>query len=188
MIAMGALENGMKEEELQPTVDAWRAASPRICQLWTDFGNAAKVVIQDRRTIETHGIVFSYRGGMLFVTLPSGRQLAYAKPKIEYDEYGRSEITYEGIGYVRKWTRLKTWGGKLTENIVQAFARDVLCYAILNLGNFHIVIHIHDEVVVEVPESVNVEKITRIMEQTPPWDVGLVLRADGYECKAYRKD
>lgn len=188
MIAMGALENGMKEEELQPTVDAWRAASPHICQLWTDFGNAAKTVIQDRRSIESHGMVFSYRGGMLFVTLPSGRQLAYAKPRIEYDEYGRPEITYEGIGSVRKWTRLKTWGGKITENIVQAFARDVLCYAIMNLRDYHIVMHIHDEVVVEVPESVKIETITRIMGQTPPWTEGLVLRADGYECRFYQKD
>ena len=121
-------------------------------------------------------------------TLPSGRQLAYAKPRIGYDEYGRSEITYEGIGSVRKWTRLKTWGGKITENIVQAFARDVLCCAILNLKKYHIVMHIHDEVVVEVPEEVKQEEITRIMGETPPWAKGLVLRADGYECMAYRKD
>ena len=185
---MGALENGMKEEELQPTVDAWRAASPHICQLWTDFGNAAKAVIQEHRTVRTHGMVFSYRGGMMFITLPSGRQLVYARPRLEVGEFGRMEITYEGIGTTRKWERLRTWGGKITENIVQAFARDVLCYAIINLQDYHVVMHIHDEVVVEVPEGVRLEQITRIMGQTPPWAEGLVLRADGYECRFYQKD
>ena len=188
MIAMGALENGMKEEELQPTVDAWRAASPHICQLWTDFGNAAKTVIKERQTVRSHGMVFSFRGGMMFIMLPSGRQLAYAKPQIETDEYGRPEITYEGIGSTRKWTQLKTWGGKITENIVQAFARDVLCYAMLNLKKYHIVMHIHDEVVVEASEDVKLGEITQIMGQTPPWAEGLILRADGYECWFYQKD
>ena len=181
--AMGALENGMKEEELQPTVDAWRAASPHICRLWTDFGDAAKTVIRERRTVRTHGMVFSYRGGMMFITLPSGRQLVYARPRLEVGEFGRMEITYEGIGTTRKWERLRTWGGKITENIVQAFARDVLCYAMMNLRKYRIVMHIHDEVVVEAPEE-----ITRIMGCTPPWAEGLLLRADGYECRAYRKD
>lgn len=188
LIAMGALDMGMKEDELQPLVDSWREANPHIVKLWNDVGRAAVKAVREKGCAETHGLVFTYEKGFLFVRLPSGRRLAYVKPRIEKDEYGRENITYEGTGQTKKWERIRTFGGKQVENIVQAIARDILCFAMRNLSDYRIVMHIHDEVVIEAPSSVSVKEITEKMSLTPPWAEGLVLNADGYECGFYRKD
>ena len=188
LIAMGALDIGMKEEELQPLVDSWREANPHIVKLWNDVGRAAVTAVREKGYAETHGLVFTYEKGFLFVRLPSGHRLAYVKPRIEEDEYGRENITYEGTGQTKKWERIRTFGGKQVENIVQAIARDILCFAMRNLSDYRIVMHIHDEVVIEAPPSVSVNEITGKMSVTPPWAEGLVLNADGYECGFYRKD
>ena len=188
LIAMGALDMGMKEEELQPLVDSWRKANPHIVKLWSDVGRAAVKAVREKGRAETHGLVFTYEKGFLFVRLPSGHRLAYVKPRIEKDEFGRENITYEGTGQTKKWERIRTFGGKQVENIVQAIARDILCFAMQNLSDYRIVMHIHDEVVIEAPYSVSVDEITDKMSITPPWAEGLVLNADGYECGFYRKD
>ena len=188
LISMGALDMGMKEDELQPLVDSWREANPHIVKLWNDVGRAAVKAVREKGCAETHGLVFTYEKGFLFVRLPSGRRLAYVKPRIEKDEYGRENITYEGTGQTKKWERIRTFGGKQVENIVQAIARDILCFAMRNLSDYRIVMHIHDEVVIEAPSSVSVKEITDKMSITPPWAEGLVLNADGYECGFYRKD
>ena len=188
LIAMGALDMGMKEDELQPLVDSWREANPHIVKLWNDVGRAAVKAVREKGCAETHGLVFTYEKGFLFVRLPSGHRLAYVKPRIEKDEHGRENITYEGTGQTKKWERIRTFGGKQVENIVQAIARDILCFAMRNLSDYRIVMHIHDEVVIETPSSVSVDEITAKMSITPPWAEGLVLNADGYECGFYRKD
>ena len=188
LVAMGALDMGMKEEELKPLVDSWREANPNIVKLWSDVGNAAMKAVRTKGMAETHGLVFSYEKGFLFVRLPSGRRLSYVKPRISPDEYGRDSITYEGTGQTKKWERIRTFSGKQVENIVQAIARDILCFAMRNLSDYRIVMHIHDEVVIEAPPSVSVKEITEKMSVTPPWTEGLVLNADGYECGFYRKD
>lgn len=185
---MGALDMGMKEDELQPLVDSWREANPHIVKLWNDVGRAAVKAVKEKGYAETHGLVFTYEKGFLFVRLPSGHRLAYVKPRIKKDEYGRENITYEGTGQTKKWERIRTFGGKQVENIVQAIARDILCFAMRNLSDYRIVMHIHDEVVIEAPPSVSVKEITEKMSVTPPWTEGLVLNADGYECGFYRKD
>ena len=186
--AMGALEMGMKEEELKPLVDSWRQASPQIVALWNDVGRAAMKAVRERGSERTHGLVFSYEAGFLFIRLPSGRRLAYVKPKVEDDENGRSTLTYEGTGLTKAWERIRTFGGKLVENIVQATSRDILCFAMQNMRDLSIVMHIHDEVVIEAPPELTVDEIVRRMTIVPPWAEGLVLDADGYECAYYRKD
>lgn len=147
--AMGALEAGMTEDELQPLVDSWRAANPNIVQLWWDVDHAAKECIKKRVPTNTHGICFNYQSGIMFITLPSGRWLAYVKPRIGENRFGRESITYMGVGSTKKWERLETFGGKLVENIVQGIARDILCYAMQTLKNCAIVAHIHDEIIIE---------------------------------------
>lgn len=186
--AMGALEMGMKEEELKPLVDSWRQASPQIVALWNDVGRAAMKAVRERGSERTHGLVFSYEAGFLFIRLPSGRRLAYVKPKVEDDENGRSTLTYEGTGLTKAWERIRTFGGKLVENIVQATSRDILCFAMQNMRDLSIVMHIHDEVVIEAPPELTVDEVVRRMTIVPPWAEGLVLDADGYECAYYRKD
>ena len=186
--AMGALEMGMKEEELKPLVDSWRQASPQIVALWNDVGRAAMKAVRERGSERTHGLVFSYEAGFLFIRLPSGRRLAYVKPKVEDDENGRSTLTYEGTGLTKAWERIRTFGGKLVENIVQATSRDILCFAMQNMRDLSIVMHIHDEVVIEAPPELTVDEIVRRMTIVPPWAEGLVMDADGYECAYYRKD
>lgn len=188
LTAMGAIEMGLTEDELKPLVASWREANPHIVKLWNDVGKAAVKAVREKGYAETHGLVFTYEKGFLFVRLPSGRRLAYVKPRIEKDEHGRENITYEGTGQTKKWERIRTFGGKQVENIVQAIARDILCFAIRNLSDYRIVMHIHDEVVIEAPSSVSVDEITEKMSITPPWAEGLVLNADGYECGFYRKD
>ncbi len=186
--AMGALEKGLTEEELPLIVDAWRQASPNITKLWWDVDTAAKDAVRFRTTTETHGICFTRRSGMLFIRLPSGRELAYVKPQIGTNDYGTDCITYEGIGSTKKWERLNTYGPKLVENIVQAIARDILCYAMKTLRDYSIVMHIHDELVIETEQSMSLDEICEQMAQTPTWAKGLQLRAAGYETEFYKKD
>ena len=188
LTAMGAIEMGLSEDELKPLVASWREANPHIVKLWTAVGSAAVTAVKEKGHAETHGLVFTSEKGFLFVRLPSGHRLAYVKPRIEKDEFGRENITYEGTGQTKKWERIRTFGGKQVENIVQAIARDILCFAMRNLSDYRIVMHVHDEVVIEAPPSVSVKEITEKMSVTPPWAEGLVLNADGYECGFYRKD
>ena len=186
--AMGALEMGLSEEELPPLVDAWRQANPMITKLWWDVDRAAMEAVRFKHTNETHGITFSCRSGMLFITLPSGRQLAYVKPKIGTNKFGGDCITYEGVGGTKKWERLDSYGPKFVENIVQATARDILCYAMQTLRHCSIVMHIHDEVVIEADPRMSLDAVCDQMGRTPPWAKGLQLRADGYETDFYKKD
>lgn len=186
--AMGALEMGLSEEELPPLVDAWRQTNPNITKLWWDVDRAAMEAVRFKHTNETHGITFSCRSGMLFITLPSGRQLAYVKPKIGTNKFGGDCITYEGVGGTKKWERLDSYGPKFVENIVQATARDILCYAMNTLRCCSIVMHIHDEVVIEADRRMSLQAVCDQMGRTPPWAKGLQLRADGYETDFYKKD
>ena len=186
--AMGALEMGLTEDELQPLVSAWRQANPNITKLWWDVDRAAMEAVRYKHTNETHGIEFSCRSGMLFITLPSGRRLAYVKPKVGENKFGGECITYEGVGGTRKWERLDSYGPKFVENIVQATARDILCYAMQTLRHCAIVMHIHDEVVIEADRRMSMQAVCDQMGRTPPWAKGLQLRADGYETDFYKKD
>ena len=186
--AMGAIEMGLTEEELLPLVDAWRQANPNITKLWWDVDRAAMEAVRYKHTNETHGIEFSCRSGILFITLPSGRQLAYVKPKIGMNKFGGDCITYEGVGGTKKWERLDSYGPKFVENIVQATARDILCYAMNTLRCCSIVMHIHDEVVIEADPQMSLQAVCDQMGRTPPWATGLQLRADGYETDFYKKD
>jgi DNA polymerase len=186
--AMGALEMGLAEDELPPLVDAWRQSNPRIVKFWWDVDRAAMEAVRHKHTNETHGIVFTCRSGMLFITLPSGRQLVYVKPRIGENKFGGSCITYEGVGGTKKWERLDSYGPKFVENIVQATARDILCYAMQTLRCCSIVMHIHDEVVIEADTHMSLDAVCQQMGRTPPWANGLLLRADGYETDFYKKD
>ncbi len=186
--AMGAIEMGLSEEELPPLVDAWRQANPNITKLWWDVDRAVMEAVRFKRTNETHGITFSCKSGMLFIMLPSGRQLAYVKPKIGTNKFGGDCITYEGVGGTKKWERLDSYGPKFVENIVQATARDILCYAMNTLRCCSIVMHIHDEVVIEAAPQMSLQAVCDQMGRTPPWAKGLQLRADGYETDFYKKD
>ena len=186
--AMGALEAGMKEEELQPLVEAWRKANPRIVKLWADVEEAAKTAVKEKTTVKTHGLVFVYRGGMLYIRLPSGRNLSYVKPRMGENRYGGECLTYMGNDFTRHWARILTFGGKLVENLTQGISRDLLCHALEQLRDMRIVAHVHDELIIECPQDTSVEEVCGKMSRVPEWAEGLILRADGYECKYYRKD
>ena len=186
--AMGALEAGMTEEELQPLVDSWRAANPNIVRFWWDVDRAVKECVKMRIPTETHGLRFDYRSAMLFITLLSGRRLAYVKPRIGENQFGGESVTYMGVGGTKKWERLESYGPKFVENIVQGTARDILCYAMQTLKNCSIVAHVHDEVIIEADRRMSVTAVCEQMGRTPPWAKGLKLRADGYECEFYQKD
>ena len=186
--SMGALEMGLAEEELQPLVDAWRTSNPNIVQLWWDVDNAVKTTVRQRLDTETHGIRFRYRSGMLFIILPSGRQLCYVKPKMGTNKFGGESVTYEGVGSTKKWERIESYGPKFVENIVQAISRDVLCYAMQTLRCCSIVMHIHDELVIEADPRMSLDVLCEQMGRTPPWAKGLKLRADGYTTPFYKKD
>ena len=186
--AMGALEMGLSEEELQPLVEAWRQSNPNIVQLWWDVDRAAMDAVKYHTASKTHGILFAYRSGMLFITLPSGRNLAYVKPKVGTNKFGGECITFEGTGGTKKWERLDSYGPKLVENIVQATSRDILCYAMKTLRCCSIVMHIHDELVIEADPQMSLQAVCEQMGRTPPWAEGLQLRADGYETEFYKKD
>lgn len=186
--SMGALEMGLSEEELQPLVDAWRTSNPNIVQLWWDVDNAVKTTVRQRLDTETHGIRFRYRSGMLFIILPSGRQLCYVKPKMGTNKFGGESVTYEGVGSTKKWERIESYGPKFVENIVQAISRDILMYAMRTLSHCFIVGHVHDELIIECSMGVSLDAVCEQMGRTPPWIEGLNLRADGYETMFYKKD
>lgn len=186
--AMGALEMGLTEDELKPLVDSWRCANPNIVRLWWDVDGCVKETVEKRVTTSTHGIRFMYQSGMLFIQLPSGRCLCYVRPRIGENKFGGESVTYEGTGASKKWERIESYGPKFVENIVQAIARDILCYAMKTLDNFRIVAHVHDEIIIEADKDMPLETICEQMGKTPPWADGLVLRADGYECSFYRKE
>ena len=186
--AMGALEMGLAEEELQPLVNAWRASNPNIVKFWWDIDRAAMNAVKYHLPDEVCGIKFAYQSGMLFITLPSGRRLSYVKPKLGTNQFGSDCITYEGVGGTKKWERLETYGPKLVENIVQATSRDILCYAMRTLSHCFITMHIHDELVIEADPRMSLSAICEQMGRTPPWAKGLKLRADGYETEIYKKD
>ncbi|MCD7752239.1 MAG: DNA polymerase [Lachnospiraceae bacterium] len=191
LTSMGALDMGLKEEELQSLVSQWRGSNPHITKFWWDVDAAAMKAVREKTDVSFGRLRFVYRSGILFITLPSGRKLSYIKPRITQNRYGRDSLSYEGVGESKKWMRIETYGPKLTENIVQATARDLLALAMLRLRNagFDIVMHIHDEAVLEVPEGVSsVDEVCRIMSIAPDWAAGLPLRADGYECSFYKKD
>lgn len=191
LTAMGALEMGLAEEELPPLVRQWREANPHIIRLWAQVENAAMTAVREKARVRLGRLTFHCRSGMLFITLPSGRKLCYVKPRIQTNRFGGDGLTYEGVGEGKKWTRIETFGGKLTENIVQATARDLLAEAMLRLrdAGFEIVMHIHDEAVLEVPIGhSSVDEVCALMAEAPAWADGLPLRADGYECEFYKKD
>lgn len=186
--AMGALNMGLTEDELQPLVTSWRDSNPAIIKLWWDVDRSVKDCIKQRGKTETHGIKFEYKSKFLFIHLLSGRKLAYVKPQIGENRFGGESVIYEGVGTTKKWERLESYGPKFVENIVQAMARDILCFAMDNLRQYGIVGHVHDEVIIEVEPHTTVEEINKIMAQAPSWADGLVLNADGYECMFYKKD
>jgi DNA polymerase len=186
--AMGAIEMGLSEDELPPLVDAWRQTNPNIVKFWWDVDRAVMEAVKYKHTTSSYGLTFSCRSGMLFITLPSGRNLAYVKPKVGTNKFGGECITYEGIGSTKKWERLDSYGPKFVENIVQATSRDILCYAMKTLRCCSIVMHIHDELVIEADPRMSLDAICEQMGRTPPWAKGLKLRADGYITPFYKKD
>lgn len=186
--AMGALAMGMQEEELQPLVDSWRAANPHIVDFWWEVDRAVKMVVKQRIPTEVCGIRMYWKSGFLFIVLPSGRKLAYVKPRMGENKFGGESVTYEGVGGTKKWERLESYGPKFVENIVQAISRDVLIYAMQTLRNCSIVAHVHDEIIIEADKRMSLEVVCEQMGRTPPWAKGLILNADGYECEFYKKD
>lgn len=186
--AMGAIEMGLTEDELPALVDAWRQSNPRIVEFWWAVDHAVMEAVKYKHTTTEYGLTFSCKSGMLFITLPSGRNLAYVKPKIGTNKFGGSCITYEGVGGTKKWERLDSYGPKFVENIVQATARDILCYAMKTLRRCSIVMHIHDELVIEADPRMSLDAVCEQMGRTPPWAKGLLLRADGYATPFYKKD
>ena len=188
--SMGALRMGIAEEELQPLVDAWRLANPKIVKLWYDIDRATKTCVKEHTTTESHGIRFVYQSGMMFIYLPSGRRIAYVKPRMGTNRFGGDSILYEGVDGTKKWSLIESYGAKFVENIVQASCRDLLAESMqrLKAAGFSIVMHVHDEAVIEAPIGTSLEEVCRIMGQTPAWADGLLLRADGYTCDFYKKD
>ena len=186
--AMGAIEMGLQEEELKPLVNAWRTANPMIVKLWWEVDRAVTRAVSDKTATETHSIRFTCQSGMLFITLPSGRRLAYVRPRIGENQFGGSAITYMGTNAAKQWARLESYGPKFVENIVQAISRDILCYAMQALRDCAIVAHVHDEVIIEADPGMSLEAVCERMGRTPPWAQGLLLRADGYATPFYKKD
>lgn len=186
--AMGALEMGLAEEELKPLVNAWRASNPNIVKFWWDVDSVVKKCIKENKSQKTNNIEFHCMSGMLFIGLPSGRQLAYVKPRIGENIFGGESVTYEGVGGTKKWERIESYGPKFVENIVQAISRDILMYAMKTLRTYNIVAHVHDEVIIEAEPRMSIDSVCEQMGRVPPWAKGLLLNADGYECDFYKKD
>ena len=186
--AMGALDMGLSEDELQPLVSMWRESNPRIVQYWWKVDTAVKTAIKEHVPTQVGSVRFFWKSGMLFIELPSGRRLAYVKPRIGENKFGGESITYMGTDAQKKWNRIESYGPKFTENIVQAISRDILAYAMNTLKDYRIVGHVHDEVIIEAPAEVSMNDVCELMGQTPSWVPGLLLRADGYECNFYKKD
>ena len=186
--SMGALEMGLTEEELQPLVNAWRNANPMITALWWDIDRAVKTTVREHIPTEVAGLKFTYESGFLFMKLPSGRRLAYVKPRMGINQFGSESVTYEGVSATKKWERLESYGPKFCENAIQAIARDILMHAMQTLRNCSIVAHVHDELIIEADRRMSLSAVCEQMGRTPPWAKGLLLRADGYECDFYKKD
>ena len=184
--AMGALDMGLSEDELQPLVNAWRSSNPHITQLWWDIDAAVKKAVMYKTSVQSHGFRIYYKSGMLFIDLPSGRRLVYVKPRMGTNQFGSDSVTYEGIN-TGKWTRIESYGPKFVENIVQAVSRDILAYAMKTLSHCFICGHVHDELIIECSPDVSLSAVCEQMGRTPPWISGLLLRADGYECNFYQK-
>lgn len=185
--SMGALEMGLTEEELQPLVNAWRNTNPMITALWWDIDRAVKTTVREHIPTEVAGLKFTYESGFLFMRLPSGRRLAYVKPRMGINQFGSESVTYEGVGATKKWERLESYGPKFCENAIQAIARDILMYVMQTLRNCSIVAHVHDELIIEADRRMSLSAVCEQMGRTPPWAKGLLLRADGYECDFYQK-
>lgn len=185
--SMGALEMGLAEEELQPLVDMWREANPNIVKFWWEVDRAVKKAVKERMPSKVGSVSFSYKSGMLFIGLPSGRNLSYVKPKMGVNQFGSESVTYEGVGGTKKWERIESYGPKFVENIVQAISRDILMYAMRTLSHCFICGHVHDELIIECDKQVSLAAICEQMGRTPPWIDGILLRADGYECNFYKK-
>ena len=188
MKAMGADSLGLSDAELKQIVTDWREASPHITELWWAVDRAVKKAVKEKTATKTHGLLFSYEAGFLFIRLPSGRRLAYAKPYIGKNKFGGESVTYMGINVQKKWDRLESYGPKFVENCVQGIARDLLMYSMQTLSQYFIVGHIHDEIILECPKDTKLEDLCQEMARTPDWAKGLLLRADGYECSFYKKD
>lgn len=188
MKAMGADSLGLSDTELKQIVTDWREASPHITELWWAVDRAVKKAVKEKTATKTHGLLFSYEAGFLFIRLPSGRRLAYAKPYIGKNKFGGESVTYMGINAQKKWDRLESYGPKFVENCVQGIARDLLMYSMQALSQYFIVGHIHDEMIIECPKDTKLDEICQQMARTPDWAKGLLLRADGYECSFYKKD
>ena len=186
--AMGALDMGLSEDELRPLVDKWRSANPNIVAFWWKVDEAVKTAIQMCTSEKVGNLTFTVKSGMLFITLPSGRKLAYVKPRIGMNQFGGESVTYMGIDATKKWSRIESYGPKFVENIVQAVSRDILAYAMQTLKHCFIVGHVHDELIIECSENVSLKAVCEQMGRTPVWITGLHLRADGYECGFYKKD
>jgi DNA polymerase len=186
--AMGALEMGLEEEELKPLVNAWRASNPNIVKFWWDVDSAVKKCIKENKPQETNNIKFYCMSGMLFIVLPSGRKLAYVKPRMGENIFGGESVTYEGVGGTKKWERIESYGPKFVENIVQAISRDILMYAMKTFRTYSIVAHVHDEIIIEADPLISLDSVCEQMGRVPPWAKGLLLNADGYECDFYKKD
>ena len=186
--AMGALDMGLVEEELQSLVNVWRQSNPHIVRFWWDVDAAVKKVVKERESQTVKGVRFYYRSGMLFIQLPSGRVLSYVKPRIGKNRFGGESVTYEGVGATKKWDRIESYGPKFVENIVQASSRDILMYAMKTLRLCDIVAHVHDEIVLEADSRMSLDALCEKMAKIPPWAKGLLLQADGYVCDFYKKD
>ena len=186
--AMGALEMGLAEEELQPLVNAWRQSNPNIVRFWWDVDAAVKKAVKGKELQTISGVKFFYRSGMLFIALPSGRTLSYVKPRMGENRFGGESVTYEGVGAAKKWERIESYGPKFVENIVQATARDILMFAMRTLRSCSIVAHVHDEIIIEADPDMSLESLCEQMARVPTWAEGLVLSADGYVCDFYKKD
>lgn len=186
--AMGALEMGLAEEELQPLVNAWRQSNPNIVRFWWSVDTAVKKAVKERQPQSVGAVRMFYRSGMLFITLPSGRNLVYVKPRIGENRFGGESVTYEGVGGTKKWERIESYGPKFVENIVQATARDILMYAMKTLRCYEIVAHVHDEIIIEADPRMSLDVLCEQMGRVPLWAEGLLLHADGYVCEFYKKD
>lgn len=186
--SMGALESGIAEEELQLLVDMWRRSNPNIVRFWRDVDRAVKNVVKNRTQEEVKGIRFCYQSGMLFIRLPSGRQLSYVKPRMGENKFGGESVTYQGVGGTKKWERIESYGSKFVENIVQAISRDILSLSMKTLSHCFICGHVHDELIIECSKGGSLDAICEKMGRTPSWATGRVMRADGYETEFYKKD
>lgn len=190
MISMGAIDMGLAEEELQPIVDSWRQSNPAIVKLWWDVHRCVIKAVKDKQPQTYKCLTFEYQSGMLFIGLPSGRRLAYAKPSVYRNDYDRDEIAYMGVDATKKWGKIDSYGPKFVENIIQAMSRDILAEAMARMeaAGYDIVMHVHDEAVIEAPRDAVLEDACQIMSKAPDWTPGLILNAAGYECEFYQKD